>query len=231
MYRVNAAMLTTGSEAERAKTAMNCSPIRELILIAAICLLAAGCASKPPARQDNICEILEHEPKWYDYARRSEERWGVPIPVQIAFVQRESAFRARARPARDRLFGVIPWRRPSSARGYAQAQDPAWRDYRKATGRRFASRADMADALDFIGWYNDVSHRRLGLSRDDAYSLYLAYHEGHGGYRRETWRGKPEVRRTASQVARRAEAYRQQLPQCEDDLRCHRWYQFWPFCR
>ena len=46
----------------------------------------------------------------------------------------------------------------------------------------------MGDALDFIGWYNDTSHRRLGLSKGDAYSLYLAYYSGHGGYARGTWK-------------------------------------------
>ena len=45
---------------------------------------------------------------------------------------------------------------------------------KKATGRTFVRRNDMGDALDFIGWYNDTSNKRLGLSKSDAYSLYLA---------------------------------------------------------
>jgi len=208
------------------------APIRRSIPVwLAVVFLLAGCASTPPANQDNICAIFAEQPGWYDDARASERRWGTPIPVQMAFVQQESAFRSRAKPERRRFLGIFPGRRPSSARGYAQAQDPAWSDYQKATGRRFASRSDMRDALDFIGWYNNVSHQRLGLARSNAYDLYLAYHEGHGGYSRGSWRQKPELRRIASRVDERALRYQRQLAGCEDRLRCRRWYQFWPFCR
>jgi len=199
----------------------------------AVTLLLVGCATTPPQRQDNLCEIFEHSPTWYDDAFHSERRWGVPISVQMAIVQRESSFRARARPERRRLLGFIPWRRPSSAAGYAQAQDPAWQDYLEMTGRSslLASRSDMSDALDFIGWYNYTSHQRLGIARDDAYRLYLAYHEGHGGYQRGSWRDKPKVQQTARQVADTAERYAAQLPACESELRCAAWWKFWPFCR
>ncbi|MEE4297620.1 MAG: hypothetical protein V2J20_13505, partial [Wenzhouxiangella sp.] len=147
-------------------------------------LMLSGCAATPPRQQDNLCQIFDQHGDWYDYAHRSEKRWGTPIAVQMAFVQQESSFRARARPERRKILGFIPGPRPSSAKGYAQAQDPAWEDYQKATGRRFARRTDMEDALDFIGWYNDVSQRRLGLSKTDAFHLYLAYHDGHSGFQR-----------------------------------------------
>lgn len=202
-----------------------------IALLPAALVLLAGCAATPPPQQDNICQIFDHHPRWYDHARDSEKRWGTPIPVQMAIVQQESSFRARARPERERLLGFIPWRRPSSARGYAQAQDPAWQDYQDATGNRRARRSNMADALDFIGWYNDVSQRRLGLSKDDAYHLYLAYHDGHTGYQRGGWRSNNELRQIASRVDQLAQSYTRQLRTCEDEFRCRRWWQFWPFCR
>lgn len=194
-------------------------------------LLLVSCASSPPRQQDNICSVLAENPRWYDHARASERRWGTPIAVQKAFVQQESSFRARARPDRRRHLGIIPGRRPSSARGYAQAQDPAWQDYQAATGNRRARRSNMADALDFIGWYNDVSHRRLGLAKDDAFNLYLAYHEGHTGYQRGAWRNNRQLQSTASRVDQRAMSYQRQLQSCEDRFRCRRWYQVRPFCR
>lgn len=190
-----------------------------------------GCATQPPRDQSDLCAILDEYPRWYDHALASQRRWGTPIAVQMAFVQQESAFRAAARPERERFLWIFPGRRPSSARGYAQAQDPAWQDYQQATGKRFARRTDIEDALDFIGWYNDVSHRRLGLPKNDAYSLYLAYHEGHTGYQRGAWRDKPTLRGIASRVDQRALTYQRQLNACEDQFRCRRWYQFWPFCR
>ncbi len=193
--------------------------------------LLGACASMPPGNQDDLCAILSDEPDWYESARKSERRWGTPIAIQMAFVRQESAFRARARPERRKLLGFIPLPRRSSARGFAQAQDPAWSDYQAATGRRFARRSDMEDALDFIGWYNDVSHRRLGLAKTNAFDLYLAYHEGHGGYSRQSFRDKPALRNIASRVDQTSLRYQRQLNQCEDELRCSRWYQFWPFCR
>lgn len=208
--------------------AMNLRPALVLILSG---LILAGCATRPPQQQDNICSIFSQHPRWYDHALASERRWGAPIPIQMAFVQQESSFRARARPERNRILGVVPGRRPSSARGFAQAQDPAWQDYQRATGRRGARRSNMADALDFIGWYNDVSHRRLGIAKTDAFHLYLAYHDGHTGFQRGGWRNNRQLQEIAQRVERRAAAYATQLPACEARLRCRRWYQIRPFCR
>ncbi len=204
-------------------------PLALLLIVCAVIL--GGCATRPPQQQDNICSIFNQHPRWYDYALASERRWGTPIAVQMAFVQQESSFRARARPERNRILGIIPGRRPSSARGFAQAQDPAWQDYQQATGRRGARRSNMRDALDFIGWYNDVSHRRLGLAKNDAFHLYLAYHDGHTGFQRGGWRNNQQLQGIARRVEQRAATYQRQLPACESRLRCRRWYQIRPFCR
>ena len=89
----------------------------------------------------------------------------------------------------------------------------------------------MQDALDFIGWYNHKTMRELGISGSDARNLYLAYHEGRGGYRRGTWKKKQAVRNTAEKVAQTAARYESQLARCESEFRCDSWYQIWPFCR
>jgi hypothetical protein len=206
--------------------------VRTLALsMSLVALLVSGCASKPPARTDNICHIFEEHPRWYDHAKRSEERWGTPIPVQMAFVHQESSFRHNVRPPRDYFLGIIPRARKSSAYGYSQALSPTWKEYLEATGRRNARRSNMADSLDFIGWYNDISHRRLNIPKHDAERLYLAYHEGHGGYSRGTYRAKPQVGRVGRRVNERATRYTGQLAGCESRFRCRRFYQFWPFCR
>ncbi len=202
-----------------------------LLVSVSLVLFLTGCATTPPRDQENVCNIFRENTRWYDHARASERRWKTPIAVQMAFIQQESSFRARARPERNRILGIIPGRRPSSARGYAQAQDPAWSDYQAATGNRRARRSNMADALDFIGWYNDVSHRRLGLAKNDAYNLYLAYHEGHTGYQRGNWRNNSQLQSIARRVDELAQTYQRQLNACESDFHCRRWYQFWPFCR
>jgi len=154
----------------------------------------------------------------------------VPVNILMAFVRHESGYRKNAKPD-YRWFLFIPLGRPSSAEGYAQIQDPAWHDYKKETGGLFKSRSDMEDALDFIGWYNDKSNKLLGISKRDAKRLYLAYHEGQGGYRRGTYRNKPGLMRIAESVAFTARQYGVQLRECADRFKCRRWYQVWPLCR
>ena len=185
----------------------------------------------PPRDQENLCSVFAEQPDWYDEAAQSLQRWGTPIATQMAFVQQESAFQRFVKPPRRRLWGLIPWQRPSSAYGYAQAQDPAWHDYRQAMERPLAQRSNMQDALDFIGWYNQQSHRQLGIPLNNPEHLYLAYHEGRSGFLHRSYRHKPEVLQLAHRVATRSRRYAKQLASCEKALRCRHFYQFWPFCR
>ena len=201
-----------------------------LVAFLLLALAMAGCAPSVPDRQRDLCAVFHQHPDWYDYARDAAAEWGAPIPVLMAFVHHESSFRSDARPPREYILGFIPWGRVSSARGYAQAQDPAWGDYTDQRGSFWRSRSDMEDALDFIGWYNSGTSRELGIPNNDARQLYLAYHEGRAGYRRGTWKEKPAVQRTAKRVAETASRYQAQLKRCESDFQCDSWYQFWPFC-
>ncbi|MCY3641767.1 MAG: hypothetical protein OXH37_12205, partial [Gammaproteobacteria bacterium] len=174
-------------------------------------VFAVDFAIPPPKRPDNLCAIFQEKVSWYQAAKRARSNWGLPVPMGMAFIHRESSFRSDARPERQRLFGVVPWLRPSDAFGYAQATDAAWSDYKKATGALFPERDDFKDALDFIGWYNDRSHRQLGIAKTDAYRLYLAYYSGLTGYAERVWRREPAVLSYARKAADRTARYRGQL--------------------
>ena len=190
----------------------------------------AGCATNTPRQQHDLCEVFDQHPNWYDYAKASEDKWGVPAHILMAFVRHESSYKHNARPP-IKWFLFIPLGRTSSAKGYAQVLDPAWQDYKQSTGGLFKSRSNMKDALDFVGWYNRKSNQLLGISKWDPKNLYIAYHEGHGGYRRGTYRNKKWLLRVAGRVDRTAREYGAQLRRCEGELRCRRWYQVWPLCR
>ena len=95
----------------------------------------------------------------------------------MAIIKQESSFIADARPERRKLLGFIPWKRVTSARGYAQAVDGTWEMYLNDRGGWFVSRNDFEDSVDFVGWYNYKTHKQLGISVNNARALYLAYHE------------------------------------------------------
>lgn len=191
--------------------------LARLIAVPALLVLTA-CASAPPQDSSNVCSIFEDRRSWFKAAQKSERRWGVPMEVNMAFLYQESAFRARAKPPRKYYFGFIPGPRPSNAFGYAQALDSTWNDYRDAAGNWGARRSSFKDAIDFVGWYNDMSHRSSGIRKDDAYSLYLAYHEGNAGYRNRSYAGKQWLLDAAANVQGNATRYGGQLARCEREL-------------
>ena len=196
--------------------------------IAALALLMiAGCAMSPPEQVDNVCDIFRERPGWYNDAKQSRARWGVPISVSMAFMYQESRFVATAKPPRKKIFGVIPGPRPSDSYGYSQAKEGTWDWYQRSTGNYGADRDDFGDAIDFIGWYNNVSNKELGISKRDAFRLYLAYHEGHGGYRKQSYRSKDWLIDVARKVDRHAQQYNSQLQRCAEELEPRGWFDWW----
>ncbi len=182
-----------------------------------LCFVMSSCTYQPK-NIDNICQIFLGNVNWYKDAKNSNKRWGTPINVMMAIMHQESSFVDDARPPRRWFLWVIPLPRSSSAYGYAQAQDPVWGEYKKATGKKFADRDDFDDAIDFIGWYTHLTQRRLKISKWDAYNQYLAYHEGRGGYSRGTYNKKPWLKKVANKVKLRAARYNKQLKGCEARL-------------
>ena len=159
--------------------------------------------------------IFGEQRSWYKASRKSAERWGTSVPVIMAIIHQESSFKAKAKPPRSKIFWIFPGPRPASAKGYAQAIDGTWDTYRKATGRWSADRNDFKDASDFIGWYIDQTAKTNGVEKTDAEQLYLAYHEGQGGYAKATYRSKPWLTKVAKKVAARSIAFDSQLKGCE----------------
>ena len=199
---------------------------RHTIVVFAL-LMIVGCATSPPEQVDNVCDIFREKSGWYSDVKESRARWGVPISVSMAFMYQESRFIATAKPPRKKIFGVIPGPRPSDSYGYSQAKESTWDWYQRSTGNYGADRDNFGDAIDFIGWYNNVSHKELGISKQDAFRLYLAYHEGHGGYRKQSYRSKDWLIDVARKVDRQAQQYNSQLQECGEELQPRGWFDWW----
>jgi hypothetical protein len=191
---------------------------RAIGIVCGLTLLLAACATTPPRNINDACAIFAEYDDWFADAKAASQRWGVPLPVLLAIIHQESAFRADAQPPRTWYLGFIPGPRPSTAYGYGQALDGTWNHYIAATGNRGADRDEFDATVDFIGWYVNETSRRNGVAKSDAYNQYLAYHEGQGGFARGTYRKKPWLLERAQRVRQQAGRYRDQLGRCEPQL-------------
>jgi hypothetical protein len=185
------------------------------VFVVVLTMMLVACGTVP-RQTDNACAVFEQRDglfeNWERSARRVEREYGVPVAVLMATVYAESGYRHNAKPPRRKLLGFIPWKRVSSAYGYSQALDGTWASYKKQTGRWMAKRNDFGDAIRFIGWYHHQSHLKNGIALNDAYRLYIAYHEGHAGYKRGSWSAPAKA--GANRASKMAARYSSQLRNC-----------------
>ena len=78
-----------------------------------IFFLLTGCSSIP-ANTANSCLIFDERYLWYKHVKKVEQKWGTPIYLQLAIIKTESDFDWLAKPPRQKIFKVIPFKRPSS---------------------------------------------------------------------------------------------------------------------
>jgi hypothetical protein len=182
-----------------------------------VVLVVASCGRaqySAPRNLDNACGLAQERPQYFAAMQRTERRWGVPVPVQMAIIHAESRFIGDARTPVQWTLGVIPMGRQSSAFGYSQALDRTWEEYQQETRVRGAHRDRIQDATDFVGWYANKTRERNGIPLTDPRNQYLAYHEGHRGFATQSYLAKPWLMAVASRVETRAAMYDTQLRMC-----------------
>ena len=188
------------------------------ILFSIFLIFVIACSSLEPINTVNSCILFDEKKNWYKATKKSYDKWKVPIALQLAIINQESSFKQFAKPKRKKLFGIIPGRRPSTAFGYAQVTNPTWDWYKLRNGKKNASRANFPDVTDFIGWYSEQTKIILGISKNDYYNQYLAYHEGHEGWKKKSFRSKKWLVEVAKKVESTGNKYNNQLKQCENKL-------------
>ena len=185
------------------------------ILILFIIFFLSACSSIPK-NASNSCSIFEEKYLWYKHAKKTEKKWGTPVYLQLAIIKMESSFDRFAKPPRQKLFKVVPYKRPSSSFGYSQAVKGTWKQYKKETGNKFATRSRFKDSVDFVGWYTNKTEKILKVSKKDAFKQYIAYHEGWGNYK--NYKSNKKVINLAKRVEKQSNIYKQQLSECKNSL-------------
>ena len=184
-------------------------------IIILIFILSSACSSIPK-NSSNSCSIFHERYFWYKYAKKTEQKWGTPIYIQLAIIKMESDFDWLAKPPRKKIFKVIPYKRPSSSFGYSQAVKGTWKQYKDETGNKFATRSRFKDSVDFIGWYTNKTEKILKVSKNDAFKQYIAYHEGWGNYK--NYKNNNKVISLAKKVEKQSKIYKKQLSECKNSL-------------
>jgi len=122
--------------------------IKHIILIF---ILLIGCSSIP-VNTSNSCSIFDERYLWYKHTKKVEQKWGTPIYVQLAIIKMESDFDWLAKPPRQKIFKIIPFKRPSSSFGYSQAVKGTWEQYKTETGNKLATRVRFKDNAENYGF-------------------------------------------------------------------------------
>jgi len=189
--------------------------LNKKLLFILLFFLISACSSIPKNTAD-VCSIFSERYLWYKYSKKVEKKWGTPIYIQLAIIKMESDFDWLAKPARQKIFKIIPFKRPSSSLGYSQAVKGTWEQYKKETNNKLATRVRFKDSVNFIGWYTDKTEKLLKISKKDAFRQYIAYHEGWGNYK--NYKKKQKVILLAKKVQQQAGKYRLQLKKCQKKL-------------
>ncbi len=185
------------------------------LLLLFLFFLISSCSSIPKNTADG-CSIFSEKYLWYKHAKKTEQKWGTPIYIQLAIIKMESDFDWLAKPERQKIFKVIPYKRPSSSFGYSQAVKSTWKQYKEETNNKLATRTRFKDSVDFIGWYTNKTEKILKISKKDAFRQYIAYHEGWGNYK--NYKKNQKIILLAKKVEKQSEKYKNQLLKCRDSL-------------
>ena len=180
--------------------------------------------SSIPSNTSNSCLIFDERYLWYKHAKKSEKKWGTPVYLQLAIIKMESGFDWLAKPPRQKLFKIVPYKRPSSSFGYSQAVKGTWKQYKTETGNKFATRTRFKDSVDFIGWYTTKTEKILKVSKQDAFKQYIAYHEGWGNYK--NYKSNKKVINLAKRVEKQSNIYKKQLSDCKNSLSTNKYIVF-----
>jgi hypothetical protein len=170
-----------------------------------VCLCVVMMPIGAQAQTTNACALLARNVGWTENLKAAQTQWNITPGTILAVLDQESRFNPAARGAGSG--GANPQRNF----GFAQANLTTWNWFLRDTGKQSGSRTDFGLSADFVGWHFATMERRIGASRSNTVSHYLAYKMGEGGYRRGA---TANARALANRVAERARSFDAQLVEC-----------------
>jgi len=191
--------------------------IKIKLLYFVIFSLLVSCNSIPK-NTENACSIFSERYLWYKSVKKSSEKYGAPVHIILAFVNKESGFDRRARPPRTKIFKIIPYKRPSSSFGYSQAVKKTWELYKTETNSPLALRTRWRDSVFFISWYISKTNKINKIPLNDAYRQYLNYYLGWGNYAKKVYKTDKKAIIFAKSVQKQSKIYKSQLKECQKSL-------------
>ena len=174
--------------------------------------------SSVPKHTSNACKIFGERYLWYKSIKRSSETYGAPPYIILAFIKQESGFNRWAKPKRQKLFKIIPYKRPSSSFGYSQAVKKTWEQYKIETNNPLALRNKFKDSVMFVGWYMNKTNKINNVSLNDSYRQYLNYYLGWGSYAKKVYKTDKKAILYAKSVEKQSKIYKNQLKECQKAL-------------
>jgi len=182
-----------------------------------IFFILASCSSVPKYPH-NACKIFGENYLWYKSTKKSSEKYGAPVHIILAFVNKESGFNRWARPKRKKLFKIVPYKRPSSSFGYSQAVNKTWELYKNEADNPLALRTRFKDSVMFIGWYMNKTNKINKIPLNDSYRQYLNYYLGWGNYAKKIYKTDTKAIIFAKSVEKQSKIYKNQLLECQKSL-------------
>lgn len=193
--------------------------MKRLVLISVLFLSLSEVSADPVMPQDTptdtmACEIFRKRQDWYNAARQTEARWGLPISHQLAFLTEDWELKEGKIPSKWKPDWTRPARSdPGIAPGFF---DATWDQYRTQTGNRSASKNRIDDALDFMGWYFATLGPPEGISPYDPTAQYILWRHGPDIYRAGEWRQNLWLSSQANKFGSRARLFMRDLEDCHD---------------
>lgn len=144
-------------------------------------------------RGETLSHLLDRKPHYREAAADASRIYGVHTNTIFAFIKYESSFNeyAAARTSTARGLGQFlegTWKgfikeikkesHPDHALYVKMMADPEW-GKRNPLEWRFHPEA----SIHAVAWYTKQNAQMLGIALDNTYDLYMAHHEGAGGYK------------------------------------------------